>query len=212
MRRREDTFEDFYQEENIVSEFRDIDLIQEWREILDRRIVLNYEIDETVSMISRKIIQFNKEDIGVERSKRKPIYLYIDSNGGSFYDAVALRTVIELSNTPVITVALNIVASAAFVVFLGGKTRLALPNVRFLIHRGTKAVSGDANKVEDLMKEFEKSDKEWEEYLLANTKIDKTKLLKKKSTEWWIDATEALSLGVTTRTIESIDELYSHEK
>jgi len=183
-------------------------LLLEFMELKDRTLVLNYDIDMRVSVLSRQIIRFNKEDKGLPINERKPIYLYIDSDGGSTYDAIGLRSVIELSNTPVVTVALNISASAAFIVFMGSKVRLAMPNARFLIHRGYVAVSGERSTVEDTMKEYDRSDKEWEDYLLSHTKIEKTTYTKQRKKDWWMNAAEAIEYGIATKTIENIDELY----
>ena len=71
-----------------------------------RNLVLSDEItSESVRSIINKIMDINYDDDLKTNDycdwKREPIYLFINSNGGNAYDALALIDIIQQSKTPV---------------------------------------------------------------------------------------------------------------
>lgn len=87
-------------------------VMDELAEQRERRIYLQGEINSldhedrydeektTVARIVRLIMKFNREDAGIEISKRKPIQIYINSPGGEIYEGFSLVSAIETSKNP----------------------------------------------------------------------------------------------------------------
>ena len=148
-------------------------LVQEWKELSSRRIVIDYEIDAGLSLVSRQIIEFNKEDKNIPIEERKKIFIYVDSPGGEVYSAIALKDVISISKTPIVLVNIGVTASAATILYLGAKERFAFPGSKFLIHQGSVAIGGQSTSVEETIQEYKRVDKEIEDALLSATKITK---------------------------------------
>ena len=89
----------------------------------DRIIYLSSDIsDSSTSDICKQIISYNEVDRkGIARYRQyqiKPIYLYVQSFGGSVYDMWALIDIMESSNTPIITYCTGYCMSAAADIFL----------------------------------------------------------------------------------------------
>ena len=76
--------------------------VYEMEDLEERRLYINSGIDETIidSMVYH-ILRYNREDKGLKPEERKPIYLYINSPGGSVCDGYGLIDVIQSSITPV---------------------------------------------------------------------------------------------------------------
>lgn len=98
----------------------------------ERIIFLGSEIDdELANQIIGVMLYLDEED------SSKPIYLYINSPGGSVIAGLAIFDAMQLIKSEVITINLGLAASmASFILSAGSKgKRLALPSSRIMIHR-----------------------------------------------------------------------------
>ena len=72
------------------------------RDLKQRKLFISTNIcQETVDDAIRHIMRINREDKGIARNDRKPIILYVTSNGGDVDAGFALVDVILSSETPV---------------------------------------------------------------------------------------------------------------
>ena len=106
---------------------------------LYRKLSLNGEINtQNITTIINEIHKINHDDDINEQIyanwERKPIYLYIQSCGGSVYDGLALVDVIEQSKTPVYTISIGLSMSMGLWVFLAGSKRLIGKNSTLMFH------------------------------------------------------------------------------
>ena len=102
------------------------------RLLKDRIIFLNGEIDDDVStLIVAQLLFLDKEDPNGE------IKLYITSNGGSVYSALAIYDTMKYITCPVSTYCIGYAFSAgAFLLSSGTKgKRYSLPSSRIMIHQ-----------------------------------------------------------------------------
>jgi len=83
-------------------------------------------------------------------ASRNPINIFLNSEGGSVTDALAIYDLILHRNVTVI--ALGQCCSAALLVLLGGSKRLATPHCRFMAH--AVGTSGEAISSADSLEEF----------------------------------------------------------
>ena len=126
-----------------------IDLIHEYEDENDRRIYLEGSIgteddisnDNSMGIV-KKILRYNRADIGIPPEKRKPIQLFIDSGGGELDGALILSNFILQSKTPVYTINMCCAYSAAGIILCCGHKRLALKGSTVLVHTYSAGVDG----------------------------------------------------------------------
>lgn len=173
-----------------------------WKELEDRILVMNEEVDEfMVENYIMPIIKWNKEDEGKDYTERKPITIYLNSPGGDVFTGLVLAEVIKKSKTPVKIIVLSMAASMASVILVAAHVRLAYKHSNILIHDGTQFLAGTGGKVRDTMKFYEKKNTQVKNFIISNTKITSDLYESKEHNEWWMDANEALELGLIDRII-----------
>lgn len=154
----------------------------------------NIQQDE-VNDIVQFIMQYNREDAGIPVKERKPILLFILSNGGSVDVGFELIDIIELSTTPVYTINIGYQYSMGFLIGLAGHKRFATKNSRFLMHDGSNFVWDSSAKVRDQMKFQELSESRIKEYVLSHSRLTEEEYDTKYRVEWYMFADEAKKHG-----------------
>lgn len=138
----------------------------------DRRIVLNNNIDASIlEDVVLHIVKWNQEDKGKDKSARKKIYLYINSNGGDCISGFNLIDVIQASETEVCGVVFSCAASMAAYLIMACDARYCFNNSVILLHDGQIGASNSASKMKDTMKFFDAMDERTKQFVLDNTKI-----------------------------------------
>src|SRR5882724_1077623 len=115
------------------------------RLLKDRIIFLGSDVNEaSANIVVAQLLLLQEQDA------KKDIYFYINSPGGSVYDALAIYDTIQYVTNDVQTVGIGVQASAAaFLLSSGTKgKRFALPNSTVMIHQPS-SVSQRA-KISDL--------------------------------------------------------------
>ena len=185
-----------------------VEAVLQWKEIKDRRLVINEPVTDCYLFYSQLIIQWNKEDkdenIAIE--DRKPIKILLNTYGGDLDACQSFYNVIQISKTPVYVYNMGVCASAGALIFLSGHKRFALKGSKFLIHEGEVGLQGQTTKVLENLEQCKKTEKELEDYIISKTKIDKKLYKKKKKKEWWISS-EAVDLGIADAFVEDLEEL-----
>lgn len=168
------------------------------RDLQQRKLFLNADVDQfTVGDIVKHIMQFNKEDIGIDIQDRVPIILYIASNGGEVGAGFELIDIIQSSKTPVYTVNLGYQYSMGFLIGLAGHKRFATKNAKFLMHDGSNFVYGTGTKVQDQMDFQKRVELRIKEYVLSRSNLTSEEYDSKLRVEWYLFADEAKEKGFT---------------
>jgi ATP-dependent Clp protease protease subunit len=110
----------------------------------ERIIFLGSEIDdELANQVIGVMLYLDSED------SSKPIYLYINSPGGSVISGLAIYDCMQHIKSEVITINLGLAASmASFILAAGSKgKRLALPSSRIMIHQPMGGARGQAEDI-----------------------------------------------------------------
>lgn len=184
------------------------ELITFYRNLENRVLWLDTEVDDYWLEFSRKIIEWNREDKNTPVEQRKPIKLMFFSYGGSLDINNALIDTIKLSNTPIYGVNVGQACSAGCFIYLACHKRFAFPNATFLIHQGEgNGFSGTYAQVVAAVMEYQRKIEELENYLKENTNIPEDILAENISTEWFISANEALEYGVCHKIVTNLDEI-----
>lgn len=184
--------------DDILVEHGLIDEMFYLRDLNQRKLFLNADIDQfTVADAAKHIMQFNKEDKGIEVEKRTPIILYVTSNGGAVDAGFELIDIIQSSKTPVYTVNLGYQYSMGFLIGLAGHKRFAMRNSKFLMHDGSNFVYGSGTKVQDQMEFQRRVETRVKDYILSRSKLTSEEYDNKLRVEWYLFADEAKEKGFT---------------
>lgn len=142
-------------------------------------------------------MQINREDMGVAREDRKPIILYVTSNGGDVDAGFALIDVILSSETPVYVINQGYQYSMGFLIGLAGHKRFAMPHAKFLMHDGSQFIYNSGAKAQDQMEFNKRMEERIKQYVLSRTEITSEMYDSQMRKEWYMFADEAKKLGVT---------------
>ncbi len=165
-------------------------------DLKQRKLYLNDGIDkDSVMEIIQHIIRYNVEDKGNDVEKRKPILLYVTSNGGSVDAGYELIDMITASKTPVYTINLGFQYSMGFLIGIAGHKRFAMPNAKFLHHDGYNAAYDSGSKVQDRIKFDARVDDRTKEYVLSRSNITPDEYDANLRVEWYMFADEAKQKG-----------------
>ena len=157
--------------------------------------------------ITERILHINEEDVNIsDPTKRKPIYIYINSVGGDIHNGFALVAAIEASKTPVYTVNIGMWASMAFYIGIAGHKRFSLQHMTFLLHEGYSGIIGATHQVQDKAT----FDKKYEEgvvrsHVLKHSKLDSKQYEEIATREFYMLPSEAKKLGFIDKIVDSLD-------
>lgn len=184
-------------------------LLDYYNRVSNREIWINTDIDEAVVEWTQQIMQWNREDKGIEPSERKVIKVFINSNGGCLNSIMHLITILQMSTTPVMTVGLGKCYSSGGLLLMSGNKgmRYIFDTTSVLIHDGGTGSASDTGKFIDYAEYVKMTEKRTKEYILKNTKITEDEYDKNYRRDWWILGDEAIRLGVADKIITNLDEI-----
>ncbi|PSO51409.1 MAG: ATP-dependent Clp protease proteolytic subunit [Cyanobacteria bacterium QH_8_48_120] len=156
--------------------------------------------DGLANQVIAVMLYLDSEDPG------KPIYLYINSPGGSVSAGMAIYDTIQHVKSEVVTICVGIAASmGAFLLSAGnpGK-RLALPHSRIMIHQpmGGTPGSRQASDIEIEANEILRIRGSLNEILAKQTGQTLEKIEKDTDRDFFMSAEEAKEYGLIDRVIE----------
>ncbi|MDY6938408.1 MAG: ATP-dependent Clp protease proteolytic subunit [Cyanobacteriota bacterium] len=134
----------------------------------------------------------------------KPIYLYINSPGGSVTAGMAIYDTMQYIKSDVITICVGLAASmGAFLLAAGspGK-RLALPHARIMIHQPLGGARGQATDIEIEAKEILRIKQQLNDILASRTSQTLEKIEKDTDRDYFMSAEEAMQYGLIDRVID----------
>lgn len=182
--------------EDVLVEGGMIDDLFYLKDLQQRKLFLNDDITSlTIESVVKHIMQFNKEDKGIDTDERQPILLYVSSNGGCVDAGFELIDVIQSSKTPVYTINLGFQYSMGFLIGLAGHKRFATKNAKFLMHDGSNFVYNSGAKAQDQMEFQRKVEARIKEYILSRSKLTSEEYDGKLRVEWYLFADEAKEKG-----------------
>ena len=165
-------------------------------DLKQRKLFLNVDVEQlSVADIVKLIMQYNKEDKGIDPKDRQPILLYVTSNGGEVDSGFELIDIIQNSKTPVHTINLGYQYSMGFLIGLAGHKRYATQNAKFLMHDGSNFVYNSGAKAQDQMEFQKKVEERVKQYILSRSKLTSEEYDSKLRVEWYLFASEAKDKG-----------------
>ena len=179
-----------------------------YEDLYNRTIWINDEINGDLTQeLIHYIMKWNREDKDLAEIDRKPIHLLFDSPGGDLDAQAAICSVIELSKTPVIGVAIGLVASAASLIYLSCHVRLALKSSYFILHKGSAALSGDFENIMNSIDDYKKEVEKMVNFIIERSKYTKEEVEEHIKKDWYVRAQQALEKGLVDEIITDINVL-----
>lgn len=183
------------------------DLIQYYKNYNERRIFIDYDIDDSLIEASKQIMEYNIQDKGKKPEDRKKIFVYVYSYGGDLPAAYSFIAICETSKTPIVTVNMGVAMSAGLLIMLASKERYCLKRSQALIHQGSGALQGSYSEIEENQKSYKKMVDDMGIYIMSKTKIDQKLFNKNKSKDWYLSDREQVELGIANKIVTSLDEI-----
>lgn len=168
------------------------------RLLKDRIIFLGDQVDQhSANLIVAQLLFLQSEDA------KKDIYLYINSPGGSVYDAMAIYDTMQYVKNDIQTVGIGVQASAAaFLLSSGTKgKRFLLPHSTVMIHQPSSGTRGKVTDQEIDLRESLRVKKLLEEIMAKNTGQKTAVIHQDMERDYWMTAEEAKKYGVADKVI-----------
>jgi ATP-dependent Clp protease protease subunit len=185
-------------------------LLDFYKRLENREILINQDIDDGIVEWTQEIIEWNRIDKDKNIEDRKPIRIYINSNGGSLNAIMELITICNLSKTPVYAIGMGKCYSSGGLLLMGlpKGNRYILSTTEALIHDGSTGSVGDTGKVLDDLEYTKKVEEKTKQFILSHTTITEDEYDKNYRRNWWLDSGEIIAKGVADHIIEDISELF----
>jgi ATP-dependent Clp protease protease subunit len=170
------------------------------RLLKDRIIFLGSDVNEaSANVVVAQLLFLQSEDA------KKDIYFYINSPGGSVYDALAIFDTMQYVTNDIQTVGIGVQASAAaFLLSAGTKgKRFILPNATVMIHQPSSGTRGKVTDQEIDLRESLRIKKLLETIMAKNTGQSITKIHEDMERDKWLNADEAKKYGLVDAIITS---------
>lgn len=185
------------------------ELLQFYKNYENRILWIDDEISEYTLEYAKMIMQWNFEDKlnNIPINKRKPIKIIFFSPGGDLEVNNCLVDTIQLSQTKVIGINAGEAASSGCFIYLACHDRYTFPTAQFLIHQGAGSFSGTYDIVVAAIMNYQRQIEELGNFVLSRTNIPEDVFNDNFSTDWYLDANEAIKYGVAHKIINSLDEI-----
>lgn len=169
------------------------------RLLQDRIVYLGEEINpETANIIIMQMLWLAADNPDL------PIEFYINSPGGSVYDGLAIKDIIDNVSCKVNTIGVGMCASmGAYLLAAGTGTRKAMKNCRIMIH---SVSGGTVGTFHDMEIDYEESKYVQEKLLLDMTNFTNGKssletLKRKTQRDYYMSAEDARHLGLIDKVV-----------
>jgi ATP-dependent Clp protease protease subunit len=179
------------------------------RLLKDRIIFLGSDVNEaTANTIVAQLLFLQSQD------PKSDIYLYINSPGGSVYDALAIYDTMQYVTNDVQTIGIGVQASAAaFLLSSGTKgKRFLLPNSTVMIHQPSSGTRGKVTDQEIDLKESLRIKKLLETIMAGNTGQKPAQIHEDMERDRWMTAAEAKEYGIVDGVIDDIQVPQAKDK
>ncbi len=154
--------------------------------------------DHTANLVVAQLLFLQADD------PKKDIQLYINSPGGSVYDALAIYDTMQHIKNDVQTVGIGVQASAAaFLLSSGAKgKRFILPHSTIMIHQPSSGTRGKVTDQEIDLKESLRVKNLLREIMTKNTGQKSSKIHADMERDYWMTADEAVAYGLADKVVK----------
>ena len=177
--------------------------------------VFNKLLKERIIWLGSEVAEENANQICAQmmllaaQDPEKPIFLYINSPGGSVTAGMAIYDTMQYIQPEVVTVALGMAASMGQLLLTAGTPgkRYATPHARILMHQPSGGVGGTASDIRINANLILQMKQELAEINAQRTGKSVEKIREDSERDHWFTAQEALEYGFIDHVIESARNL-----
>ncbi len=169
------------------------------RLLKERIIFLGEDVNEhTANLIVAQLLFLAGED------SKKDIMFYINSPGGSVYDALAIYDTMQYIKPDIQTIGIGVQASAAAILLSSGTKgkRSLLPHATVMIHQPHGGGPGVITDREIQLKEGLRLKKLLQQIMVKNTGQTQKRIHVDMERDYWMTAQEAKKYGLADQIIE----------
>jgi len=168
----------------------------------DRTVSLVGEVNElNANVVSSQILQLGKT--------KEPIFLVINSPGGSVLDGALIISAIEAAQGPVYTVCASLCASMAAMIFEYGSERLVVDRSYLMFHPAFGGLQGEVDKMKSRIDSIQRFIGKMEAYVATRSNITHDRYKQLSSVELWVDGEDAVNSGFADRLVSvTMPDLY----
>ena len=168
---------------------------------LERILFLGQEVtDGMANALVAQLLYLDSDD------PSKPIYMYINSPGGSVTAGLAIYDTMQHIKSEVVTICVGLAASMGAFLLAGGTKgkRLALPHSRIMIHQPLGGTQGrsQATDIEIEAREILRMRDQLNQMLAHHTGQPLEKIEKDTDRDYFMSAEEAKEYGLIDKVIE----------
>ncbi len=170
------------------------------RLLKDRIVLLGTQVeDQMASLICAQLLFLESE------APDKPIYMYINSPGGSVTAGMAIYDTMQFISCPVSTLCMGQAASmGAFLLAAGEKgMRYSLPNSRIMIHQPSGGFRGQATDIDIQAREILHLKAHLNNILAGNTGKPVEQVSIDTERDYFMSADEACAYGLIDKVLTS---------
>jgi ATP-dependent Clp protease protease subunit len=171
--------------------------------IKSRVVIISGEINQelTKDVLSQLLV--------LDELSKKPIYIYLNSQGGHVEAADSIHDTIKFIDSEVIIIGTGWVASAGITILLAAEknNRLCLPNTRFMIHQPLGGVRGPASDMEIEARQILLMLDRINKLISKATNQPYERVKKDTDRNYWMSASEAIDYGIVGKIINTKNDL-----
>jgi ATP-dependent Clp protease, protease subunit len=170
------------------------------RLLAERIVFIGQPIDDDLAnLVVAQLLHLESDD------PEKDVHLYVNSPGGSLHAGLAIYDTMQYVGPDVQTICFGMAASAASLILTGGAEgkRMALPNVRVLIHQPTSGFQGQSSDIEIHAREVLDLRERVERIYARHTGQQVEQLHDDMERDRFFSAEEAIEYGLVDRVIEA---------
>lgn len=141
------------------------------------------EVNESADDLANNIVRLSQNN--------KPIWLLINSPGGSVIDGARVVAAIQASKAPVYTVCLQLCASMAFMIHQYGTNRYMLDRAILMAHPASGAVSGTFGQMKARLETFTRYVDKMNNFIAKRAGLTFDQFMALTVSEYWVDSEDA---------------------
>lgn len=171
------------------------------RLLKDRIIFMGEDVNpHTANLIVAQLLFLDNQD------STQPINFYINSPGGSVYDALAIYDTMQFVKSPIHTYGIGMQASAAAFLLSSGEKgkRYVLPHSTVMIHQPSSGTRGKVTDQEIDLKESLRVKHLLENIMAKNTGQKQSQIHEDMERDKWLSAEEAKTYGLVDKVIHKL--------
>lgn len=159
--------------------------------------------DEICNKLSSQLIVMEA------RNPRAPVWMYINSPGGSITAGMALYDTMQMVSMPVYTVGIGQCASMGQFLLSSGEPgyRFLTPHARVLMHQPSGGIGGSTTDVENEIKLINNMKAMMADITAKQTGQTVKKILRDNEYDHWFTAQEAIEYGFADHIVDSTTSL-----